>query len=67
MQAWQKSSKFKLLKEYASVFAINDDQCFYRLFSKSGFTEGLQERLKKEEVKLVSPDQIYQLNPGLIV
>ena len=51
--------ELELLQEYANVFTKNDDQCFYWLFSKSGFTEGLQERQKKGEVKLVTLDQMF--------
>ena len=52
--------ELELLREYASVFTKSEDQCFYWLFSKSGFTDGLLELQKQGEVTLISLNQIYQ-------
>lgn len=48
-----------LLSNYAAVFAKGVKYHFY-IFSKGGFTEGLQEAAKRGEVTLVSLDDMYK-------
>ena len=55
------TNELDLLKEYASLFATANDECYYYIFSKSGFTSGLLERQQQGEVTLVSIDEIYGL------
>ena len=50
--------ELKLLKHYADVFGKGEKYHFY-IFSKSGFTQGLQELADKGEVKLVSLQDMY--------
>ena len=50
--------ELKLLKYYADVFGKGEKYHFY-IFSKSGFTQGLQELADKGEVKLVSLQDMY--------
>ncbi len=46
------------LKYYASVFGKGSKYRYY-IFSKGGFTKGLEERAKAEEVTLLTLDDIY--------
>ena len=46
------------LRDYARVFAKGTKYYFY-IFSKGGFTEGLQEAAKRGEVKLLTLDDLY--------
>ena len=55
------TNEFDLLKNYASLFTTADDECFYYIFSKSGFTSGLIEKQACGEVTLISLDQIYNI------
>ena len=55
------TNELDLLKEYAALFATSNDECYYYIFSKSGFTSGLLERQQQGEVTLVSIDEIYGL------
>lgn len=48
-----------LLKEYAEVFS-RGKKCYYYIFSKSGFTDGLVECAEKESVKLLTLEDIYK-------
>lgn len=50
--------ELELLKQYASVFGKGSKYHYY-IFSKSGFTKGLEERAKEEGVKLLTLDDIY--------
>ena len=56
--------ELELLQEYASVFTTSRDQCFYWLFSKSGFSEDLTEDKKAGKVRLITLEQIY--SPGYL-
>ena len=51
--------ELELLKHYASVFGKGTKYHYY-IFSKSGFTKGLQERAKEEGVRLLTLDDIYR-------
>ena len=52
--------ELNLIREYASAFTSANDQCFYYIFSKGGFTEGLQEASRKGYVTLISLDDMYR-------
>lgn len=56
--------ELKLIQEYSSLITKQDDICYYYIFSKNGFTPALQERGKNNEVKLVSLDDLYNVNPS---
>lgn len=47
-----------LLKEYAQALGAYQVSCYY-LFSKSGFTEGLQEKATREPIRLVTLADLY--------
>lgn len=51
--------ELELLKEYAEVFS-RGKKCYYYIFSKSGFTDGLVECAEKESVKLLTLEDIYK-------
>lgn len=51
--------ELELLKEYAEVFS-RGKKCYYYIFSKSGFTDGLVESAEKESVKLLTLEDIYK-------
>ena len=51
--------ELELLREYAYVFTKDEDLCYFWLFSKAGFSEGLLDCEKRGKVRLVSLDQIY--------
>lgn len=51
--------ELELLKQYADVFGKGDKYHYY-IFSKSGFTQGLQEFANKGEVRLVTLQDMYQ-------
>lgn len=50
--------ELELLKHYASVFGKGSKYHYY-IFSKSGFTKGLEEKAKEEGVTLLTLDDIY--------
>lgn len=51
--------EFELLKEYAHVFG-KGKKYYYYIFSKSGFTKGLYDIAEKENVRLVSLEDMYK-------
>ena len=51
--------ELELLKQYEDVFGKGDKYHYY-IFSKSGFTQGLQELANKGEVRLVTLREMYQ-------
>lgn len=51
--------ELELLRQYAEVFGKGDKYHYY-IFSKSGFTQGLQELADKGKVKLVSLRDMYK-------
>lgn len=52
-------NELELIQNYASVFANANDECFYYIFSKSGFSEGLLEKQKNGEVTLLSLEDLF--------
>lgn len=50
--------ELELLKQYAEVFGKGDKYHYY-IFSKGGFTQGLQELADKGEVRLVTLQDMY--------
>ena len=56
------TDELDLIKEYASLFTSGGDECYYFIFSKGGFTNGLLARQEKGEVTLVSIEELYQRN-----
>lgn len=50
--------ELELLKHYAEVFGKGEKYHYY-IFSKAGFTQGLQELADKGEVKLVTLEDMY--------
>ena len=51
--------ELELLRHYAQVFGKGSSYHFY-IFSKGGFTQGLQEMAEKGEVILVTLQELYQ-------
>jgi len=51
--------EFALMKNYVSAFTTAQDECFYYLFSKSGFTQSLHDLEDKGEVVLISLRDMY--------
>ena len=52
--------ELNLIREYASVFTSANDQCFYYIFSKGGFTESLQAAAREGYATLVSLEAMYR-------
>jgi hypothetical protein len=48
-----------LIQYYASLFTNTNDECFYYIFSKAGFTDELLEKQTKGEVRLVTLEEMY--------
>ena len=55
--------ELNLIRAYASLFTNANDECFYYIFSKSGFTDALLEKQDKGEVQLVTLEEMY--NPDI--
>ena len=51
--------ELNLIRAYASLFTNANDECFYYIFSKSGFTDALLEKQEKGEVELVTLEEMY--------
>ena len=51
--------ELNLIRAYASLFTNANDECFYYIFSKSGFTDALLEKQDKGEVRLVTLEEMY--------
>ena len=51
--------ELELLKNYSEVFGYGE-KYYYYIFSKGGFTEGLKEKEKNGEVKLISLEELYR-------
>ncbi len=49
-----------LVEDYASVITSSKDQCFYYIFSKGGFTEGLKSLAAEGAVRLFTLDELYE-------
>jgi len=54
--------ELNLIRAYASLFTNANDECFYYIFSKSGFTDALLEKQVKGEATLVTLDEMYKGN-----
>lgn len=51
--------ELNLIKSYGKSFINENDNCYYYIFSKSGFTNELFELEKEEKVKLISLKDMY--------
>ena len=51
--------ELNLIRAYASLFTNANDECFYYIFSKSGFTDALLEKQDEGEVRLVTLEEMY--------
>lgn len=54
------TDELEMLKDYANTFGKGEKYHFY-IFSKAGFTQGLKKVARKENVKLISLEQMYQI------
>ena len=52
--------ELELIREYAAAFVSGNDICHYCIFSKSGFTESLYEKQRKNEVSLITLEDMYR-------
>ena len=48
-----------LLEDYASVITTPQDQCFYYIFSRSGFTDTLKKQAAERAVTLLTLEEMY--------
>lgn len=51
--------EYERLKHYAAVFGKRGTYHYY-IFSKGGFTDGLIEKAKEDDVRLVTLDEMYE-------
>ena len=51
--------EYERLKHYAAVFGKRGTYHYY-IFSKGGFTDGLIEKAKADDVRLVTLDEMYE-------
>ena len=51
--------ELNVIRAYASLFTNANDECFYYIFSKSGFTDALLKKQDKGEVTLVTLEEMY--------
>ena len=54
------ADELSLIQEYASAFAKPSDECYYYIFSKSGFTDKLREMEKSGAVQLITLEDMYK-------
>lgn len=54
------NDELNLIHNYATLSTNTNDECFYYIFSKSGFTDALLEKQGKDKVRLVTLDEIYK-------
>ena len=54
------TDELELIREYASVFTSANDECFYYIFSKGGFTKGLLEAAAQGNVTLLTLEDLYK-------
>ena len=47
------------MRRTVAEFTDANDECYYYIFAKKGFTKDLEERRDAGEVRLVSIDEIY--------
>ena len=53
-------NELNLIRAYDSLFTNANDECYYYIFSKSGFTDALLEKQEKGEVQLVTMEEMYK-------
>ena len=51
--------ELNLIRCYASLCTNANDECFYYIFSRSGFTDALLEKQDEGEVRLVTLEEMY--------
>ena len=52
--------KFHRFPDYASVITTPQDQCFYYIVSKKGFTDALKKRAEGGAVTLLTLEDMYR-------
>ena len=55
------AEELELLKSYSEAFSNEMDTCYYYIFSKSGFKEGLLEKQRQGEVRLVTLEDMLRI------
>jgi len=58
-QFYCREDELDLIQDYASVFGKSSNSHYY-IFSKGGFTDGLIEKAKEDDVRLVTLDEMYE-------
>ncbi len=58
------TDELDLMQRYTALFTTAAGECFYYIFSESGFTGALLEKQKKGEVTLISLEEMYQAASG---
>lgn len=53
------TDELDLMREYTNLFSTANDDCFYYIFSKSGFTRGIINMQQQGEVSLVTIEEMY--------
>ena len=53
------TDELDLMREYTNLFSTANDDCYYYIFSKSGFTSGLMNKQQQSEVSLISIEEMY--------
>jgi len=53
------AEELDLIRRYASIFTNANDECYYFIFSKSGFTKALKDKQEHGEVRLVTLEEMY--------
>lgn len=53
------TDELRLIQDYSAIFTSAKDDCFYYIFSKSGFTNGLKEQ--ENAVNLLTLEDLYHL------
>lgn len=53
------TDELDLMREYTNLFSTANDDCYYYIFSKSGYTSGLMNKQQQSEVSLISIEEMY--------
>ena len=53
------TDELDLMREYTNLFSTANDDCYYCIFSKSGFTGGLMNKQHQGEVSLITIEEMY--------
>ena len=53
------TDELDLMREYTNLFSTANDDCYYYIFSKSGFTRGIINMQQQGEVSLVTIEEMY--------